>query len=301
MKLLIKGVFDNAYLLLIIAPLFWGGNAVAGRFVVGEWQPFTITSVRWLSIAILLLPFAWKPLKNDWPVIKEHWLTLFLLGSLGMAGFSLLMYWALNYTTAINVSIEQASMPVLIMLANFFILSQRVRILQIAGLLITLFGVLITTTAGEPGTFFSKGLNKGDAIMLVACVFYAGYTFGLRWRPKIHWLSFLCIISASAFVMTIPFTSYELSQQPFVAPGVKGWMVLAYVLIFPTLISQLSHARGVELIGSNRAGLFLNLVPIFGSILAVLILGEAFRWYHLMGLTMVLAGIALAERAAAKN
>ena len=222
MRSLAKVVFGNAYILLIIAPLFWGGNAVAGRFAVGEWQPFTITSLRWLSVAVLLLPFAWKPLKQDWPLIKEHWLTLFLLGSLGMSGFSLLMYWALNYTTAINVSIEQASMPVLIMLANFFILSQRVRALQIVGLVISVFGVLVTTTAGEPTTFFTKGLNKGDAIMLVACVFYAGYTFGLRWRPNIHWLSFLCIISASAFVMTIPFAGWELSQQAFVMPGIKA-------------------------------------------------------------------------------
>lgn len=301
MRSLTQAIFGNAYLLLVIAPLFWGGNAVAGRFAVGEWQPFTITSLRWLTVAVLLLPFAWQPLKRDWLLIKEHWRTLFLLGSLGMSGFSLLMYWALNYTTAINVSIEQASMPVLIMLANFFILAQRVRALQIVGLLISVLGVLVTATAGEPASFFTKGLNKGDAIMLVACVFYAGYTFGLRWRPPIHWLSFLCIISASAFIMTIPFAAWELNHQEFVMPGIKGWMVLVYLLIFPTLISQLSHARGVELIGSNRASLFLNLVPIFGSLLAVLILGEAFRWYHFLGLTMVLAGIAMAEKAADKS
>ncbi|MFT4728824.1 MAG: drug/metabolite transporter (DMT)-like permease [Granulosicoccus sp.] len=301
MKWLLDRAFGNAYLVLVVAPLLWGGNAVAGRFAVGQWEPFTVTSVRWLCATVLLLPFAWGPLKKDWPVIKKNWLTLFLLGSVGMSGFTLLMYWALNYTTAINVSIEQASMPVLIMMANFFIMSQRVRWLQIAGLLLTLFGVLIATTAGEPLTFFSEGLNRGDAIMLFACVFYAGYTFGLRWRPDIHWLSFLIVIAASAFVMTIPFVSWELSQKPFVLPGTNGWLVLLYVIIFPTFVSQLCYARGVQLLGSNRAGLFLNLVPIFGSVLAVLILGESFRWYHLLGLTMVLAGIGLAERAADKS
>jgi len=301
MKWLFDRAFSNAYLVLVIAPVLWGGNAVAGRFAVGEWEPFTITSVRWFCATVLLLPFAWKPLQDDWPLIKKHWLTLFLLGSVGMSGFSSLMYWALNYTTAINVSIEQASMPVLIMLANFFILSQRVRLLQIVGLIMTLFGVLVSTTAGEPLQFFSQGLNRGDAIMLFACVFYAGYTFGLRWRPDIHWLSFLTVITFSAFVLTIPFVSWELSQKPFVVPGLKGWLVLLYVIIFPTVVSQLCYARGVQLLGGNRAGLFLNLVPIFGSVLAVIILGEFFRWYHFLGLTLVLAGIALAERAADKT
>lgn len=300
LKNLLQSLFGNAYVLLVIAPLFWGGNAVAGRFAVGEWQPFTLTSVRWLLVFFLLLPFAYCALKKDWPVIKEHALFLFLLGSMGMAGFSLLMYWALNHTTAINVSIEQASMPVLIMIMNFVILSQRVRWLQIVGLVATLFGVLLTTTGGQPSRFISEGLNRGDAIMLLACVFYAGYTFGLRWRPKIHWLSFLCIISISAFITTIPFVGWELTQQPFEMPGTPGLLILLYVLIFPTIISQLCHARGVELIGSNRASLFLNLVPIFGSVLAVILLRETFHWYHLVGLTMVLLGIGLAEKAAEK-
>jgi drug/metabolite transporter (DMT)-like permease len=301
MRLLFDRAFSNAYLVLVIAPLVWGGNAVAGRFAVGEWQPFTITSVRWLCALVLLLPFAWGPLKKDWLVIRDNWLVLVLLGMLGMSGFNMLMYWSLNYTTAINVSIEQASMPVLIMLANFFFMSQRVRWLQIVGLLMTLCGVLITATAGEPLRFFSEGLNRGDAIMLVACVFYAGYTFGLRWRPNIHWLSFLSVIAASSFIMTIPFAAWELSHTPFVLPGTKGWLVLLYVIIFPTIVGQLCYARGVQLLGGNRAGLFVNLVPIFGSVLAVILLGESFRWYHFLGLTMVLAGIGFAERAADKS
>lgn len=295
-----NGTIGNAYLLLIIAPLMWGGNAVAGRLATADWQPFTVTSLRWLCASIYLLPFAYGPLKRDWPKIKPRLWLLFSLGAFGMAMFNLLMYLALNYTTAINVSIEQAALPMLIMLANFVFLSQRVRWLQIVGLLLTLFGVLLTATAGEPARFFTEGLNRGDAIMLVACIFYAAYSFGLRWRPDIHWMSFMWIIACSAFIMTIPFAGWELSQKGFSMPSFSGWMVLLYVIIFPTVVSQLAFARGVELIGSNRAGLFVNLVPIFGSLLAVLIIGEQFRWFHLAGLLFVLAGIALAERAASK-
>ena len=292
---------NNAYLLLILAPLLWGGNAVAGRLATADWQPFTVTSARWLCAAIMLFPFAIGPLKRDWPVVKKNLWILFLLGGVGMAGFNLLMYLALNYTSAVNVSIEQAAMPVLIMLANFIVFSQRVRWLQIVGVVLTLFGVLLTATAGAPWTFFSGGMNLGDGLMLIACVFYAAYTFGLRWKPPVHWMSFMFVIAVSAFLVTIPFSLWELSQGEFVMPRLQGWLVLVYIFIFPTVVSQLCYARGVELLGSNRAGLFLNLVPVFGSMLAVLLIGEAFEWYHLAGLLLVLFGIGLAEKAADKT
>jgi len=291
----------NAYVLLILAPLLWGGNAVAGRMATEDWQPFTLTFLRWFFAMLVLTPFAIKPLQNDWPIIKNNAVLLFCLGAFGMAAFNLGMYLALNFTTAINVSIEQASMPAMIMLANFFLLSQRVRAFQIVGLLLTLSGVLVTTTAGDPGSFFRDGLNKGDAIMLLACVFYAAYTFGLRWRPKIHWMSFMWVIAVSALAISIPFAIWELSNAAFQMPSNQGLLVLAYVVIFPTIVSQLAWARGVELIGSNRAGVFINLVPIFGSIMAVIILRERFEWYHLVGLTLVLTGIGLSERSANKN
>lgn len=296
----LRSVFANAYLLLILAPLFWGGNAVAGKLAVQDWQPFMLTSCRWIIATLLLLPFAWRPMQGDWTVIRRNWLYIFLLGAVGMCLFNLAMFAALKYTSAINVSIEQAAMPVLIMGANFLFLSQRVHWLQIIGLLLSIAGVMVTASAGKPLQLFSVGLNKGDAIMLLACVFYAGYTFGLRWRPQVHWLSFLWLISISALLMSLPFAAWELKQSnmPMQVPGTSGWLVLLYVVIFPTMVSQLAYARGVELIGGNRAGLFINLVPIFGSLLAVLVLSEAFHLYHLLGLVLVIGGIFLAERAA---
>lgn len=298
---LFQNFTGNAYLLLIVAPLLWGGNAVAGRLAITDWQPFTLTSVRWLCAVLLLYPFAIGPMRRDWPLLRKNLPILFALGAFGMAAFNLMMYLALNTTTAINVSIEQAAMPVLIMLANFLFLSQRVNLLQIVGLVLTLSGVLVTSTSGEPLRFFSEGLNRGDAIMLVGCLFYAAYTFGLRWRPQVHWMSFLWVIALSAFIMTIPFAAWEFSQGGQNMPGPKGLLVLLYAVIFPTVVSQLSYARGVEMIGSNRAGLFINLVPIFGSLLAVLVLGEQFEWYHLAGLVLVLGGIGLSEHAADKS
>lgn len=295
-------VGSNAWLLLTLAPLMWGGNAVAGKLATTDWSPFTLTMVRWGCAALLLTPFAWRPLQRDWPLVREKLPLLFLLGGVGMCGFNLLMFLALNYTTAINVSIEQAAMPLLIMVANFVVFSQRVRALQLLGLALSIAGVVVTTTSGRPLDLLNGQFNRGDAFMLLGCVFYAGYTFGLRWRPPIHWLSYMLTISLAALLMTLPFAAWELSQEEggWSVPRLEGWLALVYVVIFPTILSQIAYARGVELIGGNRAGLFINLVPVFGAALAVIILGEQFAWYHGAGLLLVLGGITLAERAAAR-
>jgi len=291
---------DNAWLLLVLATVMWGGNAVAGKLAANDWLPFTLTTFRWACAIVVLLPFAWRPLRRDWPVLRRHIPIIVALGGIGMCLFNLLMYVALNHTSAINVSIIQGSMPLLIMIINFVVLSQRVRALQLVGLAISIGGVLVTTTGGRPLDFLTGGLNRGDAMMLLACVFYAGYTFGLRWRPKLHWLSYMLAISVAALITTIPFTAWELARADQPLPGIDGWLTLAYIAVFPTIVSQIAYARGVELIGGNRAGQFINLVPVFGAALAVIILGERFAGYHALGLALVIGGIMMAERAAAR-
>lgn len=294
------GFGSNAWLLLVLAPLFWGGNAVAGKIASDDWLPFTLTTARWFCAMLVLLPFAWRPMQRDWPIVRRKLPVLFALGGIGMCGFNLMMYLALNHTSAINVSIEQAAMPLLIMIANFIAFSQRVRGLQIFGLLVSIVGVIVTTTNGRPQDMLAGQFNRGDGYMLIACVFYAGYTFGLRWRPPVHWLSYMWVISICALITTLPFTVWELSRAEQLLPGSSGWLALVFIVIFPTIVSQICYARGVELIGGNRAGLFINLVPVFGAALAVLILGEQFGWHHGIGLVLVLGGITLAERAAVR-
>jgi len=189
-------------------------------------------------------------------------------------------------------------MPVLIILANFMLFRQKAAMLQLLGVAFSIVGVVVTSTNGNPLGFFSGALNWGDALMLVACVFYAAYTISLRWRPSIHWLSFLFVIGCGAVSVCLPLMFWELNAKGFTAPSVNGWLLLSYTVIFPTIISQLAFARGVELIGGNRAGLFINLVPIFGSLLAVMIIGESFQLYHAIGMALVIGGIYLAEKSA---
>ena len=288
--------FNNPYFVLVMATLFWGGNAIAGKLASQDWQPFTVTLTRWLIVAIILIPFAKDHIRKDWPVIRKNWVVLCLLSAFSMALFNLLMYLALHFTSAINVSIEQASMPAMIMLANFLILSQRISFLQMIGLLASIIGVLIICTGGDISSLFRHGVNRGDAYMLLACAFYAAYTFGLRWRPDLHWLSFIWVLAIGASAMSLPWAAWEWQTTGISMPGVTGWLVLVYIVVFPTIVSQIFYARGVQLIGGNRAGLFINLVPIFGSLLAILILREKFHFFHGIGLILVVGGIMLAER-----
>lgn len=220
------------------------------------------------------------------------------MGAFGMGLFNLTMYTALRYTSAVNASIEQSLMPILIVVANFLFFRQKVVLWQIVGVAVSVVGVVVTSTNGNPLEFFSGALNRGDALMILAAVFYAGYTISLRWRPAVHWLSFLFFIACGAAAVCLPLSLWEIITKGFTPPSIEGWLLIGYAVIFPTVVAQLAFARGVELIGGNRAGLFINLVPVFGSLLAVMLIGESFYIYHAIGLVLVLGGIVLAEKSA---
>jgi len=290
------GWFANAYLLLCLTTLFWAGNAIAGKLAAGVLTPVTLTFLRWLVASVLILIIAAPHLRRDLSTLRRHWLLVFGLGALGFAAFNLLLYGALNHTTAINVTIEQSAMPVFVMLVNFLAFGQRIRALQVLGVAATVAGVMITATRGDPGSLLALDINRGDAIMMGAVALYSGYTVALRFKPAVHWLSLLFAMAASALAFSIPFFVVEVARGGFTAPSLTGWLIVLYTAVFPSVMSQLFFMRGVELIGSNRASLSINLVPIFGSSLAVLLLHEALRAYHLMGLLLVLGGITLAER-----
>lgn len=293
-----RGWFANAYLLLSLTTVFWAGNAIAGRLAAGVLTPITLTFLRWALATALIVYLARRHLRRDVAALRRHWLLVFGLGALGFAAFNLLLYWALNHTTAINVTIEQSAMPVLIMLVNFVAFGQRIRALQALGVAATIAGVVVTATHGQPLALLEAAVNRGDVIMLGAVLLYAGYTVALRFKPAVHWLSLLAAMAFAALVFVTPFFALEVARGGFVWPGAAGWGIVVYTAVFPSVMSQLFFMRGVELIGSNRAGLFINLVPLFGALLAVVLLGEAFRAYHLLALVLVLGGIALSERAA---
>lgn len=289
-------ITHNAYLLLLITMVFWAGNAVAGRFAVGEVSPLLLTWLRWTLGACLLLLLARDHLRRDWPVIRQHWIYLAFMGSTGFAVFNALLYTALVHTTALNATIVQAGMPMIIFSLNYMIFRTNVRRLQIVGYSITLVGVLIAASQGQLALLLGLDINRGDLIMLAAVLVYSSYSVALRAKPELHWLSFLTTLFVVAAAISIPMALYELTTARFIWPtSATGVGVVLYTAIFPSIIGQALFIRAIELIGGNAAGLFVNLVPIFGAILAVLLLGEMFQLHHGMALILVLGGIMVAQ------
>jgi drug/metabolite transporter (DMT)-like permease len=290
----------NAYVLLLLTALFWGGNAVAGKLAIGHVSPMLLTAARWGFALVVLLAIGLPRLLEDRRTIRAHLWLLAGLGTFGFTVFNLALYSALLYTTAINVSIEQAGMPMLIFLANFLLFGTRVTWAQITGFLLSIAGIALTASHGDPARLLKLDVNFGDALMLLAVLVYGGYTVALRFKPAIHWQSLMIVLCGSAFITSIPFAAAEFWYGATIVPDTRGWAVIAYTALFPSIAAQVFYIRGVELIGSNRAGLFVNLVPIFGTLLSILILGEVFQTYHAMAIALVLGGIWLAERSGRK-
>lgn len=286
----------QAYLLLCLTTLFWGGNAIAGKLAVGHISPMLLVTIRWTLAVAIMLALAMPQLRRDWPVVRANLWLLFALGAVGFTLFNAAFYSAVHHTTAINVSIEQAGMPMLIFVLNFVLYRLGVSWGQIIGFTLSLIGVALTAAHGDLTSLAGFDINLGDALMLLAIVLYAGYTVALRYKPAIHWKSLMLALCVAALVSSLPFTAWEFASGAVVLPDARGWAVAAYTAIFPSILSQLFYIKGVEFIGANRAGLFINLVPIFGTLLSIAILGEDFQAYHALALVMVLGGIGLAER-----
>jgi drug/metabolite transporter (DMT)-like permease len=284
-----------AYILLFLTALMWGGNAIAGKLAVGHVSPMMLTLLRWAVALAVVLAIGWRQLARDWTAARSGFVLLFLLGAAGFAGFNAALYNALVYTSAINVSIEQAAMPMVIMAANFLLFATRVTWLQIAGFVLSIVGVGIVASHGDLTRLVELDVNRGDALMVLAVLFYSGYTVALRFKPAIHWQSTMIVMVFGAMVASVPFVAWEAAADRLILPDMRGWAVVAYTALFPSLLSQIFFMRGVELIGANRAGLFINLVPILGTLLSILILGEDFHAYHGVAIGLVMSGIAIAE------
>ncbi len=291
--------YGNAILMLGLTTLFWGGNTVAGRLAVGQVSPMIVVFLRWAIVAGLLLPTQWPRIRAEWPLIRPYFPRMVLMAVFGFVGFNTLFYMAATQTTAVNLGIIQGSMPILVLIGSVLAFSTAVRLLQVLGILLTLAGVTLIAAQGNLDTLLTLAINPGDGIMLFACVLYSGYTLGLRNRPQVSPLAFFAVLSVISVVTSLPGLVFDITAGTAQWPTPKGWLVVLYIALFPSCLAQIFFMRGVELIGPARAGVFINLVPIFAAILAVSILGEPFEWHHGTALALVLGGIWLSERKAA--
>ena len=285
----------SAYLLLALTTLFWAGNSIAGKLAVGHVSPMIIVMVRWLAVAVALYAFSKNQIKADWHVVRGRLPYLLGMGALGFTVFSAALYYALVHTTAINASILQGSMPMFVFAASFVLFSSRIVREQALGFVVSFLGVVLVAVQGDIGNLVALNINVGDALVFVAMAAYAVYTAALRSKPVLHWTTLMFVLCVGATLSSVPLLAVEAIQGATRLPDMLGAWVLLYVIVFPSLLSQIFFIRAVDLIGANRAGLFINLLPAWGALLAVALLGEAFHVYHGVALALILAGIGLAE------
>ena len=288
-------LYDRPYLLLILTNLFWAGNTIAGKLASGVVPPFTLTFLRWLIVVVIAYVIARPHLQAHREALKRHWPRLFLMGLLGFSLFNTSLYTALTYTTALNVAIVQSAFPAVILCLMFLFYRERITALQGLGVLIASVGVIFTVAEGSLERLLALAFNRGDLIMVGGVFLFSFYSILLRRKPALPWQVFLLMLAIGATLGSVPLLTIDLAAGRYPAADWRTIALLAYVVLFPSLVSQVFWVRGVELIGAGRASLFINLIPVFGALLAVVILGEVFRAYHAVGLVCVVGGIFLAE------
>jgi len=287
-----------APLLLALCMLFWAGNSVVGRAMAGHISPFALSFWRWVGALLLVTPLAWPGLKRDARELARSWKAILALALTGVTSFGVLLYFGLQTTTALNSILLQAATPPLVMLLAWASLGERTRRGEIAGVALSLLGVIAVITEGRPWNVLQMGVNPGDGLILIGVGLYAVYSLLMRRRPQVEPLSLLwATFAVSAAVLAPPYLA-ELFAGPAKPITWQAASSIAFVAAFPSFLAYLFYNRGIELIGAARASQFLHLQPIFGALLAVALLGERLRPYHLGGMLLILAGIALSTWAA---
>ncbi|WP_345537953.1 DMT family transporter [Variovorax defluvii] len=288
-------------MLLVFTTLIWGANAVAARLAVGEVSPMMLTFARWGVCCLALGLCARQQIALHWRTLLPAWRFIALMGMLGFTGFNALFYAAAHHTTAINIAIIQGTIPVLVLVGSVFFFRTRVGGLQLVGVALTLAGIVVVASGGHPERLAQLAFNVGDVWMIVASLLYAAYALGLRRRPEVPAIVFFAATAAIACLTSAPLLMAEIAMGDFFMPSAKGWALVLFVGLLPSFVSQITFIHAVGLIGPARAGVFLNLVPIFGPLLAVLVLGEALSLYHAVALALVLGGIYIAETMAPRG
>jgi len=276
-----------------MAVFFWSVNSIVGRFMRLDVPPIALSFWRWVGASILISYFAWPKVKEDWPIIRKDLPLLLLLALTGIAMFNTLLYTGLQSTVALNGFLIQSTMPVLIMLFSFFFFRDKINHLQGIGVLLSLAGVVIVIARGDLEVLRSLSLNRGDILIFIAAIGYAVYSVLLRKRPILHPLSFIAFTFVTGTLMLLPLYLWEALTVKMLTFNTPTMLTIAYVAIFPSIISYFCYNRGIELIGANRAGLFIHLMPVFGTIMAIVFLGETFFWFHGVGIVMIFSGIVM--------
>lgn len=287
---------SQAYLLLSLAALQWGANVVFGRLAVGQVAPMQLVTIRWAIVFATLALLYRRRLLAQIALLKQHCVLLFVLALSGYTGFTALFYAGAHYTSGANMAIIQGATPLFVFALAYMAHGSKVSLRQALALLLALAGVVFVACHGSMALLRSLSFNMGDLYLLAAAGCYAIYTVWLAERPQGDDMAFFTALAAVAFVTSLPLFCIEAITEPIHWPTMEGWVLTVVIALFPSFLAQIFFMRGVAAIGPGRAGIFVNLIPAFGALMSVLFLGEPFGWYQAAGLTMVTAGVVLAQK-----
>lgn len=281
------------YFIMVLPPLFWAGNFVVGRAVANQAAPIGLSFWRWFIAMLIILPFVVKPIWQQRQIIKQHMASLILLSILSISGFNSLAYISLQYTTATNATLLNSFIPIFILVISGFFFKDKISNKQIVGVAISLLGVIVILTRLDKAVIASLKINKGDLWMLLAALDWALYSILLKHlRPKgLTPMAFLGIMIIIGTLFLVPVLALNpMNEQP-ITWNSEMIRALAYIAIFPSIVSYLAWNYGIQSLGAAVGGQFIHLMPFFGAILAIIFLGESIHLYHLVGGLCIAIGL----------
>jgi len=284
--------------LLTLPPLFWAGNAVFARMLVGVFPPLALSLARWIVALAILLPFAWRGLRDHRDALRAEWKAIALLGLLGIGGYNTFQYLAVQTSTALNVTLIASSTPVFILAIGALMFGERTRSAQWLGAGLSVIGVLVVLTRGDPANLLRLSFVAGDLIMLAANLTWTFYTWLLRkHRPDLPLVPLLALQMAFGLLAIVPLSAAEaLTGSATIHWSGTVVLVLLYIALFPSIIAYACWDHGIKRVGAVIPVYFANLTPLFAAALSTLLLGEAPRTYHAIALALIVVGIHLAAR-----
>lgn len=288
----------KAYIFLVLCTLFWAGNFIVGKVAtLFEIPPFSLNFYRWLIAFIILFPFTYKKISENFDEIKKKIIPLSIMGFTSITIFNSVVYYSLNFTQVLNGVLMISTIPVLIIFFSSCFTNEKVKINQILGVITSLIGVLIIITKFQLNTLLSLNLNKGDLWILVAMISWATYSIMVK-EKKIN-LDPLALLQTLIFIgliFLIPFYLYELHNAQFLKLNIPVLLTVGYVVIFAGIGAYIFWIGAIKIIGPSRSGVFLHLMPVFSSLMAIFLLGERLANFHIFGALFILTGIIVSTK-----
>ena len=293
-----KNKNNLAYFLLILTTIFWSGNFIVGKAAsLYQIPPFSLNFYRWFFAGLILFPFTFKELIDKKKYILKNIGFFIILGILSITIFNSIVYYSLYYTQVISGVLMISTIPVWIIFIASILNIEKTNVFQIIGVSLSLIGVIFIITKADLNLIKDLNFNKGDLSMIVAMFAWAAYSALLKKKKyEISQLALLQVVIISGLIFLVPIYFIEMNLGHLIVLGQPFYLTLSYVVIFPGLLSFFFWIKGISIIGANRAGIFLHLMPIFGAIMAMIIFDEKFMYYHLLGAIFILAGIILSNK-----